>query len=85
VKIAQQAVDLQLGVITRAIEKQSAKHHLNTVVATGIGEKIIARASQNLGMNCICLSEMFGQHISNIFPAFAVARLLEIRLQIGSP
>ena len=85
VSIAQQAVDLQQDVITQAIEKQSAKYHLDKVVATGIGEKIIARASQSLGMNCICLSEKYGKHISDVFPAFAVARLLEGRLQMGSP
>lgn len=83
--IAQQTVDLQLEVITEAIEKQSAKHHLNNVVATGIGEKIIARASQSLGMSCVCLSEKYGQHVSDVFPAFAVAKLLECRLQMGSP
>jgi (4-(4-[2-(gamma-L-glutamylamino)ethyl]phenoxymethyl)furan-2-yl)methanamine synthase len=85
VSIAQQTVDLQLEVVTQAIEKQSAKHHLDKVVATGIGEKIIARASQSLGMDCTCLSEKYGKHISDIFPAYAVARLLDGRLQIGSP
>jgi len=83
--IAQQTVDLQLEVITKAIENQSTKHHINEVVATGIGEKIIARASTSLGMNCICLSEKCGKHISDIFPAYAVAKLLEDRLQMGSP
>ena len=85
VSIAKQAVDLQLKVVTQAIERQSAKHHINEVVATGIGEKIIARASRNLGMNCICLSEKYGKRISDIFPAYAVAKLLENRLQMGSP
>jgi uncharacterized hydantoinase/oxoprolinase family protein len=51
------------------------------VVATGIGEKIIARASRCLGMNCICLSDKYGKQISDVFPAYAVARLLECRLQ----
>lgn len=85
VSIAQQAVDLQADIITQAIEKQSAKHRLDKVVATGIGEKIIARASRSLGMNCTCLSEKYGKRISDIFPAYAVARLLNGRLQIGSP
>ena len=83
--IAQQTVDLQLEFITKAMEKQSAKHHINEVVATGMGEKIIARASRSLGMSCICLSEKYSKHISDIFPAYAVARLLEDRLQMGSP
>jgi probable H4MPT-linked C1 transfer pathway protein len=85
VSIAQQTVDLQLEVVTQAIEKQSAKHHLDKVVATGIGEKIISRASKSLGMICISLSEKYGKRISDIFPAYAVARLLEGRLQMRSP
>ncbi len=85
--IAQQTVDLQQEVVTQAIEKQSTKHHLNNIVATGIGEKIIARASQCLGMNCARLSEKYGKRISDVFPAYAVARLLEVMgpLQMGSP
>ena len=85
VSIAQQTVDLQLEVVTQAMEKQSVKHHLDKVIATGIGEKIIARASKSLGMNCICLSERYGKPISDVFPAYAVAKLLEGRLQMGSP
>lgn len=77
--IAQQTVDLQMEVVTQAIEKQSAKHHLNNVAATGIGEKIIARASKSLGMDCTRLSEKYGQHVSDVFPAYAVAKLLEGR------
>lgn len=85
VSIAQQTVDLQLEIVTQAIEKQSAKHHLNNVVATGIGERIIARASRSLGKNCVCLSENYGKLISDVFPAYAVAKLLEDRLQMGNP
>jgi hypothetical protein len=87
VSIAQQTVDLQQEVVTQAIEKQSTKHHLNNIVATGIGEKIVARASKSLGMNCVCLSEKYGKRISDVFPAYAVAKLLEMMgpLQMGSP
>lgn len=85
VSIAQQTIDLQLEIITQAIERQSAKHHLNNVVATGIGERVIARASQSLGMDCTHLSEKYGQLISDVFPAYAVAKLLECGLQMGSP
>lgn len=81
--IAQQTVYLQADFITEAIEKQSTKHSITKVVATGIGEKIIARASLSLGMNCICLSEKYGNNVSAVFPAFAVARLLEGRLSDG--
>jgi uncharacterized hydantoinase/oxoprolinase family protein len=85
VSIAQQAIDFQLEVITEAVEEQSENHHLNRVVAAGIGEKIVARASRCLGMRCVRLSERYSKQISDIFPAYAVARLLELHLQIENP
>jgi len=83
--IAQQAIDLQLEVILRAIELQSKRHRINKVVAAGVGEKTIARACELLGLSCTRLSEAHGQRISEVFPAYAIARLLESRLHIGSP
>lgn len=79
--IAQQTVDLQADFIAQAIEKQSTKHTITEVLAAGIGERIIARASMSRGMNCICLSEKYGQHVSDVFPAYAAAKLLEDRLR----
>jgi probable H4MPT-linked C1 transfer pathway protein len=80
-EIAQQACDCQLQLLKSAIERQSQKHSLDLVVAAGIGEKIIVRACAHLGLRCTSLSEKYGRPISNVFPAYAVARLLENHLQ----
>jgi uncharacterized hydantoinase/oxoprolinase family protein len=53
------------------------RHRLSSVVAAGIGEKSIAKAATFLGLECILLSERYSPEISDIFPAYAVARLLK--------
>ncbi len=75
--IARQARDRQLQLLVEAMERQAKKHSLSKVAAAGIGEEIIAEAASILGLECIRLSEKYGQEISAIFPAYAVARLLE--------
>ncbi len=75
--IAEQVRDRQLRVVVNAIERQAERHRLSRVVASGIGEQVIARAARFLGMECTLLSERYGRQISDIFPAYAVARLLE--------
>ncbi|HSD57637.1 MAG TPA: hydantoinase/oxoprolinase family protein [Methanotrichaceae archaeon] len=75
--IAEQVRDHQFRVVVNAIERQAERHGLSRVVAAGIGEQVIARAARFLGMECTLLSERYGRQISDIFPAYAVARLLE--------
>lgn len=75
--IAEQACDRQKEIIAEAIERQAKKHRLSRVVAAGIGENVIAEACAFLGIECTMLSERYGRKISDIFPAYAVARLLE--------
>jgi probable H4MPT-linked C1 transfer pathway protein len=75
--IAEQVRDHQLRVVINAFEKQAERHRLSRVVAAGIGEQVIARAARFLGMEVTLLSEKYGPRISDIFPAYAVARLLE--------
>lgn len=76
--IAEQVRDHQLKVVINAIGRQAERHRLSRVVAAGIGEQVIARAARFLGMECTLLSERYGRQISDIFPAYAVARLLEV-------
>ncbi|MFB3765054.1 MAG: hydantoinase/oxoprolinase family protein [Methanotrichaceae archaeon] len=78
--IAEQVQDRQQRLLMNAIQRQAKKHQLKSVVAAGIGEWIIARAAISLGMSCIRLSERYGKNISDIFPAYAVARLLAEKL-----
>jgi probable H4MPT-linked C1 transfer pathway protein len=81
--IAEQACFHQFEVIAGGLERQSRKHGLDRVVAAGMGEKVIARAAAAMGMSCLRLSERYGTRISEIFPAFAVAKLLETELSSG--
>jgi probable H4MPT-linked C1 transfer pathway protein len=76
--IAEQARDKQIKKLAAAIERQAKKHKLSKVAAAGIGEKLIAEAASLLGLECIRLSEMYGSNLSDVFPAYAVAKMLEI-------
>lgn len=78
--IAEQVRDHQYNVLISAISRQAKRHGLSRVVAAGIGEEIIARAACTIGMSCTSLSEKYGRKISDIFPAYAVARLLDEKL-----
>jgi probable H4MPT-linked C1 transfer pathway protein len=78
--IAEQACQRQKEILVTAIERQAEKHNLERVVATGIGEGLIAEAAAFLGLECVRLSERYGPKISDVFPAYAVARLVERKL-----
>jgi probable H4MPT-linked C1 transfer pathway protein len=78
--IAEQACERQKSILVAAMERQTKKHGLTKVAAAGIGEGLIAEAAAFLGMECIRLSERYGARISNVFPAYAVARLAETEL-----
>lgn len=75
--IAEQACERQKKVLVAAIERQVREHRISRVVAAGIGEKLIVEACAFLGLECMMLSERYGHKISDVFPAYAVARLLE--------
>ena len=75
--VAEQVRDRQLRILIDAIERQAGEHGLDRVVAAGIGENLIAKAASFLGLECMLLSVRYGRQISDIFPAYAVARLLE--------
>jgi probable H4MPT-linked C1 transfer pathway protein len=75
--IAEQARDQHRIIIAEAIERQVKKHRLTRVVAGGIGEKIIDEACSFIGLEFTGLSKRYWNKISDIFPAYAVARLLE--------
>jgi (4-(4-[2-(gamma-L-glutamylamino)ethyl]phenoxymethyl)furan-2-yl)methanamine synthase len=66
----------QHNILVDALLRQTKKHNISRAVAAGIGEEIILEAASFLGMECILLSEKYGRKISEIFPAYAAARLL---------
>ena len=78
--IAQQACDRQMSILVAALERQAQSHELRRVVAAGIGEGLIAEASAFLGLECLPLSQIYGEKISDVFPAYAVARLIEAEI-----
>jgi probable H4MPT-linked C1 transfer pathway protein len=74
--IAEQAYDRQHNILVNAIQRLAKRHDLSVIAASGVGEDIIARAAHTAGMGCTRLSERYGRKVSDIFPAYAVARLL---------
>lgn len=78
--VAEQACDRQFRAAVDAIELQAGRYGLSRVVAAGIGEQVLSRAARFLGMECLLLSEKYGRKVSDVFPAYAAARLLELDL-----
>jgi probable H4MPT-linked C1 transfer pathway protein len=76
--IAMQAQDRQMKVLTDALEKQVKKYGLTQLVAAGIGENLVTEAARFLGLECHPLSKQYGREVSDVFPAYAVARVLEL-------
>ena len=74
--IARQVRERQHVILVDALERQAKRYGIYRAVAAGIGEEIILEAASLLGMECLLLSEKYGQKISEIFPAYAAARLL---------
>ena len=75
--IAQQACSRQKEILVAAIARQAAEHGLDKIVAAGVGEGLVAEAAAFLGMECVRISDRYGREISDVFPAYAVARLGE--------
>lgn len=80
IAIAEQVRDRQHRILANGIQRQAKVHQLKSVVAAGIGEKIAGKAAIGLGMSCIRLSDRYGKNLSDIFPAYAVAKLLREKL-----
>jgi len=76
--IAEQACRRQKKILVDAIARQAKEHGIERLAAAGIGEELIAEAASFLGLECLPLSEIYGTRISDVFPAYAVARLAEI-------
>jgi len=70
--IAEQACTWQKKILVAAISRQAAEHGL---------EKL---AAAFLGMECARISERYRRIISDVFPAYTVARLEEIESPISS-
>jgi probable H4MPT-linked C1 transfer pathway protein len=73
VSIARQVMDRQIYDIAEALRK----HGLKKIVACGLGEFLIKKAAEDIGFEIILMSQKYGMEISRVFPAYAVARLVE--------
>ena len=76
-RIAEEIALAQKNEIKEAISSISKSYGLTKVVCGGIGAFVISEASEELGLEYILLAERYAKEISDIFPAYAVAMLLE--------
>jgi probable H4MPT-linked C1 transfer pathway protein len=74
--IAKQVLEAQVNDIKEALLQVSQKYGIKCVVTCGLGEFIGRRAAQECGFDIISISEKYGEEISKVFPAYAVAQLL---------
>ena len=77
VAIANQAMEKQVMDIADAIKNVAKSHGLKTIVGCGLGEFLIKEVADELGFDIILMSERYGKELSKVFPAYAVARLME--------
>ncbi len=76
--IAEQVQEKQVQELSGAIDDTLTRHGLNRVIGTGLGEFLIRDAVDRLdGIRCSFVSGMYGEDVSKVFPAYAVARLVE--------
>jgi probable H4MPT-linked C1 transfer pathway protein len=75
--IAWQVMEAQVNDIKDALFEISQKHGIKRIVACGLGEFLIKSAAKEPGFEIILISEKYGKEISKVFPAYAVAWLLE--------
>jgi len=76
-KIAVAVKDRQKERLAEAISELCHKNDINTVLAAGLGEFLIKNTCDELGIECISLADKWSLDISKVFPAYAVANLLE--------
>jgi (4-(4-[2-(gamma-L-glutamylamino)ethyl]phenoxymethyl)furan-2-yl)methanamine synthase len=74
--IARQVMEAQVNDITEALFQVSGEHGIKSVVACGLGEFLAKRAAKKCGFDIISVTEKYGEEISKVFPAYAVAQLL---------
>lgn len=76
--IAEQVQEKQVQDLSDAIGDALKRHELNRVIGTGLGEFLIRDAVERIdGARCSFVSGMYGGAVSKVFPAYAVARLVE--------
>ncbi len=62
--------------VSNALKEKMEAYGIETVVGCGIGEIILKEAAESEGLEYISVKERYGR-VSDIFPAFAIAKLVE--------
>lgn len=78
-EIAKQVKIKQISILKNAIQIIANKHKLNKIVGVGIGDFLIEAAAFELGIEYESMFKRYGA-ISNAFPAYAAAKMLELNL-----
>ncbi len=77
VGIAEQVKKAQVDELITSLGRLKEKYGLDMVVSAGIGDFIVQEAADLLNMDFLSLSSLYCKEISAVFPAYAVAKLLE--------
>lgn len=77
INIAKQVKNVQIKELCASIKAFKEKYGLRMVVSAGIGDFLAKEAATLLNLDFLPLSSIYGSNISNVFPAYAVAKLLE--------
>jgi (4-(4-[2-(gamma-L-glutamylamino)ethyl]phenoxymethyl)furan-2-yl)methanamine synthase len=76
-EVARQVEHAQINELAEALAFQAREYELHTVVGAGLGEFLIAKAALKACLDFQLLSQLYGRALSNVFPAFAVAQLVQ--------
>ena len=75
--LANQVMEKQVADIADAVLDVAQRFDLNQVIACGLGEFLVKKAAEKIGLRISLISEKYDSEISKVFPAYAVARLVE--------
>lgn len=75
--IANQVKIKQVSLLCDGISAVCHKYNLNKIVASGIGEFMIKEAASSLNMEFISVAEKWDKKVSDVFPAYATACIIE--------
>lgn len=77
VSIAEQVKEAQVEELIDSMKRIKAKYGLRKVISAGIGDYIVEEAADSLNMDFLSLSSIYDKGLASVFPAYAVAKLLE--------
>ncbi len=79
IEIARYIASSQKNEIKDAISSIYHRYGVDLVVCGGTGEFLIREVAEELGLESISLSRRYSREISDVFPAYAISKMLEGR------